>query len=298
MGHPAVRDADLVDDCPGLRGEPAALASTASVIEAGSACGPACGEFPGVQRVALRGADHRRDPVRAGGVGREQAGYQLGDLAVGQPPQPEPGHLGPALQLGEPLPDAAGQFLLPERADQHDRLGRAAGPPGRRATRGRSRRPSAGPRARARPVTWPPGPPAAQDAHEQAVPGGQHVPRAVVGQQPSRLITQRGHEGSVGQRRACQRRRLADQDLRPAGSRRGLGAQFLDEPGLADASRPGKQQHLRAAGHRQRVGGQQRLPLGDPSHDRRGPARRPGRRPASVLFSGGNRSGRPGATSW
>ena len=80
------------------------------------------GQFPGVQRVAVRGTDHGRHPVFARGVGREQAGYKLGDLAVGQPPQAEPGHAGQALQLGEPLPNAVGQLLLTERADQHDRL--------------------------------------------------------------------------------------------------------------------------------------------------------------------------------
>jgi len=67
-------------------------------------------------------ADDRRHPVRAGGVGRQQAGYKLGDLAVSQAPQPEPGYPRPALQFGEPLPDAAVQLLLTKGADQHDRL--------------------------------------------------------------------------------------------------------------------------------------------------------------------------------
>ena len=110
------------------------------------------------------------------------------------------------------------------------------------------------------------------------MPGGQHVRRAVVGEQPSRLIAQGGHKGPVGEGGAGQRRRLAEQDPRPASGPLGLGAEFLDEPGLADAGCPGDQQHLRAAGHNPRVGGQQRLPFGDPSHDGRGPGGRPRRR--------------------
>ena len=122
MGHPAIRDADLVDDRPGLHGEPRGLGQHGIGDRGGQRLRAGVGEFPGVQRVAVRGADHRRHLVRAGGAGREQAGDKLGDLAVGQAPQPEPGHPGPALQLGKPLPDAAGQLLLTERADQHDLL--------------------------------------------------------------------------------------------------------------------------------------------------------------------------------
>ena len=52
-------------------------------------------------------------------------------------------------------------------------------------------------------------------AQEQAVPGSEHVTGFLVRQQPSGLITKGGHERPVRQRRPCQRRRLADQDLRP-----------------------------------------------------------------------------------
>ena len=55
-------------------------------------------------------------------LGREQAVDKLGDLAVSQATQPEPGHSRPSFQLGEPLPDAAGQLILTKGADQHDRL--------------------------------------------------------------------------------------------------------------------------------------------------------------------------------
>ena len=122
MGHPAVRDADLVDDRPGLRGEPRGLGQHGIGDRSRERLRAGVGEFLGVQRVAVCGANHRRHPVRAGGVGRDKAGYKFGDLAVGQAPQPEPGHLRPTLQLGEPLPDAADQLLVTEGADQHDRL--------------------------------------------------------------------------------------------------------------------------------------------------------------------------------
>ena len=83
MGHPAIRDADLVDDRPGLHGEPCGLGQHGIGDRGGQRLRAGIGEFPGVQRVAACGADHRRDPVRAGGVGREQARYKFGDLAVG-----------------------------------------------------------------------------------------------------------------------------------------------------------------------------------------------------------------------
>jgi len=78
--------------------------------------------------------------------------------------------------------------------------------------------------------------------HEQAVPGREHVTFVAVGQEPSRLATQRGDEWPVGQRRPGHRRRLADEHPRPVSGR--TNGQLLHQPGLAEASLTGNQHHL------------------------------------------------------
>ena len=55
-----------------------------------------------VQRVALSGTDHRGCLVRAG-ISRQQVSEELCDLGVGKRGQPQPGHPGSVLKLGEPL---------------------------------------------------------------------------------------------------------------------------------------------------------------------------------------------------
>jgi hypothetical protein len=103
---------------------------------------------------------------------------------------------------------------------------------------------------------------------EQPVAGGLHVGAAVAVQQPPGLVAQRAHERPEGQRGPGQRRGLPGQHPRPGRGRPRLGAQLVDQPGLADAGHPGQQHDLGLACHRPRVGGRHGVPLGGPAHDR------------------------------
>ena len=78
-----------------------ALASTASVIEAGIMAGAGAGQFPGVERVTFGGGDHRRHGVRAG-IGRHEIRDYLADLGRGEWGQSQPGYLAG----GAPVPPA------------------------------------------------------------------------------------------------------------------------------------------------------------------------------------------------
>ena len=67
-------------------------------------------------------------------------------------------------------------------------------------------------------------------------------------------MAQGGHKGAVSEGSTGQRRRLAEPDPRPAGGRRDLAAELLDEPGLANAGCTGDQPALAvASGHNPRV---------------------------------------------
>ena len=120
MRHPAVRDADLVDNGSRLRAEAVRLGEHGIGDRGGQRRGPAYAEF-----LAYSGLPSRRRPPPPSAPGWRPAGEvgdKLGDLTVRKPTQPQPGDPGPPLQFGQPLPEGAREFLLAKRANHHHRL--------------------------------------------------------------------------------------------------------------------------------------------------------------------------------
>ena len=221
-------------------------------------------EFPGVERIAFRGRDHRRYLVGAGTVG-QQAGDQLTDLGIGEAHQPQPRHRRAVLQFGEPAPGTGVQVVLtqggrhqhrrlaqPDRQERHQLAGGVIGPV--QILQHENQRRLGGEFGKQ-----------AEHTHEPAVPRREHVAGAVIGQQPFGVCPQRVHERAVGQGRAGQWGGLPGQDL----CLLGLAGQLLDQPGLADAGRAGDQQELGLARCNARIGDGQGCLLRGPAYDRR-----------------------------
>jgi hypothetical protein len=248
VGHPVVGHRDLVDHLPH------------PVVDAGHPCQHDLGEggrrpvragvhqLLGVERIAVGGRHHGGHPrgVRA----RRQGGHQLGDLAVGEDGEPQPGHPGALGQFGEPAPGVAAQVLLPQRRHHQHPLpvqpyreegqqlaGGLVGPV--QVLQHQDQRGDGGQVGQ-------------QGEHplEQPLPGGRRLTRAVVGEQPVGPVPQRRHERPVRQRGPAQRDGLADPQLCGAVGRVDQPAQFRDQPGLAEARLPGDEEYLGPAARR------------------------------------------------
>jgi hypothetical protein len=256
MSHPAIGHRDLVDHGAGISGYTGSPGQHGVGDRGRQGVGTGAGHFSGVQRVAVRGGYHRRRPVRAS-AGRPEIGYQLRDLGVGQPGQPEPRHPRPALQFGKPSAGIAGEIFLPQRRDhEHGLLAQPDRQEGEQLAGGLIRPVQILQDKHHRRLGGKIGEHAVH-AHEKAVPFDQHVAAvtgAVAGEQPPGPVAQRGQEWPVGQRRTGQRRRLPDPHLGPASGRACPLAQRLDEPGLANARLTGDQEHRGLACHHACVG--------------------------------------------
>ena len=120
MRHPAVGHAHLVDHGPRRRRDPGGLGQHGFGDRRWGHPGARARELERVQRVAFGGADHGGDRVWPGAF-RDLVSDQLGDFVRGQAGQPQPRHPRAPLQVGEPPPGLAGQFLIPQRGDHQDR---------------------------------------------------------------------------------------------------------------------------------------------------------------------------------